>query len=613
MSRPAIRFRLAAALVAVALLATACSGVPNLIDGSPSTVALEGSGTVPALGADGGDPLVAGDSMTSGPSGANDGLAPGSPGSSGAPGSGTTVPSGSPGTGGAGGANGTTPAGTAGAGGPAPAGTVDGPAAPAAAGGHGPGVTDKEILVVFHRKMERCGSDPQTQGDGVVNDSFYDRLETYMKWFNKYVEYPGGRKLVYKLVDDGGTDVACIDKARAGGLQIAKEIRPLAALGNSINIGADLPVLADVVTRAGIMHIGTNFQTHADAKARHPYAWSSFATAEDSFSDLGVFLDTRIKHTPYRSDVGVESDRVYGALVEDSNQGRQVLSLIERAMQGAGLQFKPYFLSPDVSTASRQGASLAAQMSSDGVNSLVFAVLGRPAVAAMKAFEGQAFNPDFLISDYGGFTIAFFTTLLAGPQQIKRFIAAGGPCIVCHRNELDLTDTSEKGCPSCHMQENGSAYVEAYHQAGGTAANPQDGGWAFDMWTQLAILSIGILNGTANGEPINAQNIARGLGMTGQEDRCDVQRFFGRDHPQVTRTGFFNGGYQFGSHGFTTLYGTDKRSKLGTLGYFESFDGYYRFDAANPLPPKPTYDTGQKGDYPYNKHKDTGLKVDKPC
>lgn len=598
--------RLALALALTALV-TACSGVPNLIDGSEQ-VALSPDGSGPGgglggdlgagggfageggLAADGSSGLGAADGLGSGPGGSR-GTSPGQTGTAARPG----------------GSSGTAPRGQA----------TGQSGQPVTAAGHGPGVTDSEILIALHVKLDPCGNDPTTQSSGAVNNGdannppkFYERLEVYTRWFNEHVAYPGGRKLRIEVVDDGGADIGCVDKARAAALRIAREIRPFAAIGTSVNLGADVPVVADIVNREGIIHIGINYQTEPDAAARHPFGWSIYSNGEQSFTELVWFIERRLNAMPYRDSLGVEAPRSYGVLVEDSVTGRKMLAVIEQEMRRAGLPVTPYFVSADVGTAGSQGTQLAAKMRQDGINSVMLAILGNPAIAVLKAFDGQQYQPDLLVSDYGGYTIAFFGALYFSPQQFARTFGVGGPCIVCSRNEIDLTKAPDdpEGCPSCFMVENSNAYIEAYRQAGGEAANPQDGGYAFDMWAQLATLSIGILNG---GDVLNAEAFAAGLAAT-ETDRCDVWRFFGRDHPQNAPQGFFGGRHDAG-RGTTTLYGVSERSWVGTIGYYESFDGYFRFDSLGEFPTAPTFDTGERGEYPFNKHEDTGIGPDVPC
>jgi hypothetical protein len=158
------------------------------------------------------------------------------------------------------------------------------------------------------------------------------------------------------------------------------------------------------------------------------------------------------------------------------------------------------------------------------------------------------------------------------------------------------------------MQENSLAYVKAYHQAGGQADNPQTNAPAFDFWSQLATLSIGVMGA---GPVLNAKTFEYGLFQT-ERSRCNVWRFWGRDHPQVGYIDY-RPGKHYGGSGFTTLYWVQKQSTFGTPGYFESYDGYLRFDSYAGLPAAASYDTGAKGGYPMNRQSSTGLSPDKPC
>jgi hypothetical protein len=579
---------LAVVLVTAATLG-ACSGVPNVIDGSDraaSGVTAGATGSV-ADGTGGGDGAGAAGTSGAGAGGVGGGAA-------GASAAG----------GGAGKAAGTAAgAGSAGKAGSGPlASQANGSNIPGSELGNGKGVTDKFITIAFHITAQTCGNT-----NGVAKD-YYDRIDTYVKWFNEHLQYPGGRKLKYSVVDDGGQDPNCRDKAAAAGLKISKELGAFAALGVASNPGSDVPVVADTVIRNGTMHIGVNFQTQQALESRAPYAWSTYNTAENTLTNLTWFVEKRLKGTQYTDEQGVAHPRGFGSIFFEGKEGHDLAAQVKARFNTMGIPLKQYFIESDQTAASQKAPGLALQMQQDNVNTLVFGVFGQGGVAVASAFDSQQFHPDNLISDYGQFAaLAVFDSLYG--TQSKRFIGVGTPCIVCERLELSATGgTDEQSCPSCAMQENSDAYVKAYHAAGGQADNPQNGAPAFDFWTQLATLSIGVMGA---GPVLNARTFEYGLQQT-QKDRCNVWRFFGRDHPQVGYVDY-KPGKHYGGSGFTTLYWVQKQSKFGTAGYFESYDGYYRYDTLDGLPGAPSWDTGAKGGYPMNRHSKTGVSVDKPC
>jgi hypothetical protein len=575
--------RLTAGLLVAALLA-GCSGVPNVIDGSEAAQGLRAGGA-DGLGTDG-----AGVDGAGGADGSAGGAGPTDAG--GSAGGSTGSGGGRAGAGGAGSGSG-----SGGSGATAATGTV-----PGSELGNGKGVTDKFINVAFHITAKTCGS---TQG---AAKEYYDRIDTYVKWFNQHLNYPGGRKLKHSVVDDGGQDPNCQDQARAAGLKISKELNAFAALGVSVNPGADVPIVADTVTRNGTMHIGNNFQTQQTLESRAPYAWSTYVTAESSLTYLTWFVEKRLKGTQYRDDRGVMQPRGFGSLFFEGKEGKDLAAIVKARFDQMGVPIKQYFVSSDQNAAAQQASGLALQMSQDGVNTLVFGVFGQAGVAAATAFDGQQFHPDNLISDYGAFAaLAVFNSIYG--SQANRFIGVGTPCIVCSRLELSASGgTDEASCPSCSMQENSDAYVKAYKAAGGQAENPQNGAPAYDFWAQLSTLSMGVLGA---GPVLNAKTFEHGLFQT-EKNRCTVWRFFGRDHPQVGYIDY-KPRKHFGGSGFTTLYWVQKQSKFGTPGYFESYDGYQRFDTLAGLPGSASYDTGVRGNYPMTRHQKTGISPEKPC
>jgi hypothetical protein len=564
------RTRGLATALALALAATACSAVPNVINGAQGTSSLSGG-----LGGNG-----QGSSTLTGGTGATGTTTGGGLGTVG----GTTT---------TGGVGGTTNGGTAQGGG---VGGTNGNVG-TGLGATVRGIDSKFINIVFH--------EPLTKASDAGKKAYLERVATFVKWFNLHIKYPGGRKLKYTIVDDCGPTTDCYDAARAAALKITQQIKPYASLGNSVNLGADLPIIADVTTRAGIIEIGVNFQTVADLASRSPYAWEPYELAEVSMQELGWGIGKRYQHTNYVDDQTVTHKRVWATVMYDNKADRYLGGAISKEVAGFGVSVAHhYYVSGDAGTAAQQAPALAAQMQSDGVNSVIFDVTNQSGVAVTTAFDNAQYHPDWFVGAYGGYLGSAVFVPLFGTGFTKRLYGAGAPCIVCERLDVDATGAN---CPSCNVVDNGTAYTKAYHSAGGSAQNPQqDCGCAYDTWTQLAVLSIGILNGGA----FDTQHYSQGLYAV-QQNRCNIWRFFGRDHPQFPLY-TFGPNRHFGSSGMTTLYWVNKQNRFGTVGYWESYDDYYRYDSFAAVPAKATYDTGQHGDYPMVTQKQT-ISVDKAC
>jgi len=570
------RHRLAgplAALAALLLLTTACTGVPDMVDGAESD----------------------GLSVTNAPGAVSSGVPSGV--ASAAPrGSGRRTPVTTPGqiTAASGaGAHSTSGAGAA-SGAPFHA-VAQGQPIPGSERGNGKGVSDKFITIAFHYPTQDCG------GTKAYSKDDAERIDTLVRWFNQYVPFPGGRKLKYSIVDDGGSDPQCWDKTRAAGTYIANDLKAFAALGFSQNPGADEPIIADTVTHYGTLHIGYNFNTHADFEKRAPYAWSFPKDGETAFDDLSYYIKKRILGTSYVDDAGAKHQRVWGTLFMEGKEGKDLAAINVKLLHAMGITtVKQYYLSGDTGSAAQNGSALALQMKRDGVNTVIYGISNVAGYAASQAFDGQQYHPDNLISDYGGYWFALFNDVY-GQGQLKRMQGVSAPCVPCSRLNFSATETETK-----YPQDNEDASLKAYEQAHGSSTDPSNNTRFQQHWSLLSMLALGILNA---GPVLNPWTFQYGM-FAASENRCQVGRFFGRDHPQFGHMSWKPGQYA-GTSGVTSLYWTAKQSQFGTAGYFESYDNYLRFDAPS-LPARPSHDTGKTG-FKQIWQKPSGLRPDKAC
>ncbi len=467
--------------------------------------------------------------------------------------------------------------------------------------GNGKGVSEKFVDIAMHYPTQQCGV------TGAWSEDEKDRIFYLVKWFNTYVNFPNKRQIRYTIVDDAGPDPECQDKARASGIRIAKELKSFAALGYSINVGADLPIIADTVTHNGTLHIGKNFETVHDFHERIPYAWSLTKPGEVSYAELVQYINVRVKGTPYTDDNGIQKPRSYGMLFFDGREGHYLADTLKKQMAGIGIPVKQYYMNGDAGTAAQQAAALAVQMNSDGINTLILGIAGTPAFASTNAFDGQGYHPDNLISDYGGYWFALFNDVY-GQGQLKRMSGIAIPCILCERLNFSAAEpTDAEHCPTCDQVDNGGGMQYTYKQAGGQNTNPANGTHAGQHYQLLSMLAIGMLHA---GPVLNPWTFQAGMFVT-EKNRCAIERYAGRTHPQLPYQAFFPGRY-WAMTGYTTLYWTPKQAKFGTAGYFESFDNYERHDKPSDLTKLPRWDTGKK-DLKLIVHKKTGLKPNTNC
>jgi hypothetical protein len=504
----------------------------------------------------------------------------------------------------------TTTLGPAGTGGPGPAGNGSASSGPGAAttgavpitggAGSGPGIKGRTIHVAFHAKLKDCGPDPQSASSGTLKAEAVKTFADYTKFFNQYVLGPAGWKLTYDLIDDGGQ--YCPEVARAAALKIVKEIKPFAALGDSTNGDAG-SVLADIVTSAKTLNIGLSWQTYDEFKKRNPYAWPIFSLAQQQDAYLAEWIGTRVKGTPGQDlTTGAQTERTYGMVTTDNPENHKLAEILKANLASRGVKLShEYFVSSDPGVAAQSATNTVLKMKGDGVNTLIFAIpytALQSALVHVSAMASQNYTPDLLGSRYG---IVFFDELFdTKVWQHFRGIFNGIP---------GLIRASGTNAKYDNINENSNAYRYAWAKQGNTD-NADSPGNAPNVWALLSTLSIGILNA---GPVLNVQTFARGMDLSAQGGpaECGNWRLFGRPWTYSTYVSQ-NQRHEGAVYGYTPGYWVAKKNDFGTVGYYESYDGY-RYFAGGDLPPRPTGDTGGTASPDIPKQKPIGLRADISC
>jgi hypothetical protein len=422
----------------------------------------------------------------------------------------------------------------------------------------------------------------------------------YVRWFNKYVFGPAGWKLTYQLLDDGGQ--FCPEVARATALKIVKQIKPFATMGDSTN-GASGPVLADIVTNAHFLHIGLSWQTFAEFKKRNPYAWPVYGLTQQMDQYLAEWMGKRIKGTTTPDlTTGQPTQRTYGLITIDAAENHVLAGLLKAQLASRGINLAhEYFVSPDPGVAAQTADNTVLKMKSDGVNTLVFAI---PYTAIdsllvhLSAMDSENYLPDLMGDGYG---VVFFDELFDSRVWAKfHGVFAGGPALL----RAAASDPAYQ-----NINENQQAYKEAWKRIGNTD-DADNAGDAYDVWWQLSELAMGVLNA---GPVLTPQTFAKGMDATaaGQPAACGVWRFLGRPYTYAT-TISLDENHLGPVYGYTTGYWVKKKNEFGTVGLYESTDGYRYFQSGE-LPTKPTRDTGSETNPTVPKQKPIGLAPEKSC
>lgn len=593
--------RLLSALVAFGTLSVACTRTPPGGEIAFYPGAAGGGAAAPVAVDDAGVAVGPSDAAVDGTTGGGtDGLPASSGAGGGSAGGMTGAGGGAPATGGAAAGGTSTPTGTADPGetrGVTPA---------------GGGRTGGTVKFVYHTQLEDCGDDPTTANQGTANEKGLAVLAEWVKWFNKEVLPQVGWQLEYEVVDDGGP--FCPEKAQAAALKIVKDLKPFAAIGG-LTQPARGPVVADAVTRAGIVHIGNSWSVARPIRERAPYAWPTNAVGERLLENLVAWMEQRVKGTKVAfGPGGTQVDRVYGIVAVDTGEGRELGGAVRQYMLDAGMQpHQMYFISGDSGVAAQQASNTALKMQQDGINTLVFALPYPSAVNSSivltEAMNSQNYLPEIMIGNYG---LALFDSLhnkrvwanARGTSQMPALVLRWAVAPDSNGNLSVVEEYDE-------IPENESGYIKVWNEKLGHNDQPQDSSVppAYDTWTQLSLLVTGLLH--LDG-PLTAENWARAVHSArfGGPNRCTVGRFMVRDY-------FWSSGFhwEYGASGLraksTSVYWVNEQTPMGSNGFYESYDNY-RFYGAEEWPGKHTRDTGQEGvDIP--KQKRIGIRPWTPC
>lgn len=472
------------------------------------------------------------------------------------------------------------------------------------------GVTPTTIQVAYAAKLHNCSeSNDSTQSSaGTWTQKYANILRADLEYIDKYIPLPGGRKLQLvgndttfgvKLVDDGGA--YCPNTEKAAARYVASSLRPFAAIGGEPT--ASGPAFGKGVADGHVISVDLDWPTAASMHADYPYAWGAMVVGQPGDEMMGYLADyvhKRMQPTQYQPPAGTAQPRKYGVMIWSDPFYDSLAAATQQLFAQFGMSVNVYRIPSDASTAAQEEGTIALKMKSDGVNTMIWGLIGGGIAAAgmSNAFDAAAYNPDNLVCYYG---VAFWDTDFSHTQW-ARTTGIGLPAIIAERNDTHHYTTTI---------ENSDAYDDVWQHSqyydGQGAQSNADG---YTIWTNLMTLVAGLERSPVNFTPTSWAQALVSLGDPAL--RCPVEQFIGRDHPQAARVAW-TADNPAGGMGYTSLYWVNKTSDFGTPGYYESYDGYYAYFGLNDLPDKPSDDTAGQAIPPIKQMPTLGLSPFKSC
>lgn len=283
-----------------------------------------------------------------------------------------------------------------------------------------PGVTDKEITVVYYWKGDRTRTSPYLAGSGA--EANVDEAEAFRKlvgFINDHAD--GGATLmghpinlhgrrIKPVVVEAGQDA---EAYAAAAEKITKEIKPMAAVAAHGSISTYLcPALA----AAGIHNLSTYDLAGALTKKTDGFCLPSGMTWEQQVDLSEAYL---LRHQSQNKG------RVYGVIyAEYPGLADSAPRMVER-FRKAGINIAEVAsVSASLTTAQQQAPNVVGRMRAKGVNTIVMPDAGAP-LNFTHAAAAAGYNPDYFIWPCSGQDTMGMVRLF-NPSQWAR--AAGLTC-----------------------------------------------------------------------------------------------------------------------------------------------------------------------------------------
>jgi len=333
-----------------------------------------------------------------------------------------------------GGTTGTTSGTTAGTAGTT-SGSTSGGTTGSSAGAALPGVTDKEITVVYYWRGDRTRTSPYIQGSGAEGN--VDEGDAFRK-FIAYVNAHGGPgdtttfmgldfdlhgRTLKGVVLEAGQDA---ESYAAASEQIVSEIKPMVALTST---GSQSDYMCEPLAKAGIHNFGVY-----DLRGNLAPSTGGYCTP----AGIGFERQVDLSVAWLKRQQDADPTRVYGLLYYEYPGLQQSAASIEKKMKAAGLNLAvTASMTASLTTSQGEAPAIINAFKGAEVNTVVMPDGGAP-LTFTHAAQAQGYDPNYYVWPCSGQDTVGFVRLLNAAQW------AGAEGLSCY-DESYISDVNVNG------------------------------------------------------------------------------------------------------------------------------------------------------------------------
>lgn len=243
---------------------------------------------------------------------------------------------------------------------------------------------------------------------GAAFETPRDDEQAITNFFNEHFEFYGRtlRLMPYYVTGNTFAEPNPPDMI-ADAEYVKKDAKAFASLSYLDRKGAEMPYY-DELAKLGVISVqGPSFLgTEAHLRKYAPYEWSDLTTVDVILENLGQFVCANLRGYPASyggpySWSAATPTRTFGVLVTQDPDGTQPdISPLTTALSGCGV--KPTVVHAPQAQQASDAVNPIVQLSGDHVSSVMCICDGGSMRNYLTAAEGQGYNPEWVLSTYGG-------------------------------------------------------------------------------------------------------------------------------------------------------------------------------------------------------------------